>query len=242
MKIVDAKCKNCGAELTFDSGKTMLFCPYCGTKLLIIDGDEVKAEKVRADAYREVELAREETKRERNRQEHEREKEIIEKGDNVRIELERLKSERQSEREKRRHERRMQRYRIKQEREWMLTEEERNNRSSNKAALGLEIFALVCFIVLTILLLGMEYDIKQKEAIGMIGIGNQKDYVGKNYKAVVSQFESMGFENIDTIDLHDQGLFRNKADTVESVSVNGNSHFGINDRFDKKDKVVISYH
>ena len=45
MKIVDAKCKNCGAELTFDSDKTMLFCPYCGTKLLIIDGDEVKAEK-----------------------------------------------------------------------------------------------------------------------------------------------------------------------------------------------------
>lgn len=78
MKIVEAKCKHCGAELSFDSGKTMLFCPYCGTKLLIIDGDEVKAEQVRADAYREVELAREETKRERDRQEHEREKEIIE--------------------------------------------------------------------------------------------------------------------------------------------------------------------
>lgn len=116
MKIVDAKCKNCGAELSLDSEKTMLFCPYCGTKLLIIDGDEVKAEKVRADAYREVELAREETKRERDRQEHEREKEMIEKGDNVRIELERLKSERQSERERHRSERQSERERHRQER------------------------------------------------------------------------------------------------------------------------------
>ena len=76
----------------------------------------------------------------------------------------------------------------------------------------------------------------------MVCIGNNSDYIGKNYKAVVSQFESMGFESIVTIDLHDQGLFRNKADTVESVSVNGDSHFGVNDRFDKKDKVIISYH
>lgn len=87
MKIVDPKCKNCGAKLSFDSNKAMLYCPYCGTKLLIIYGDEVKAEKVKADAYRDVELVREETEREKNRQEHEREKLIIQKGDNVRIEL-----------------------------------------------------------------------------------------------------------------------------------------------------------
>lgn len=150
MKIVDTKCKNCGAELSVDSDKTMLFCPYCGTKLLMIDGDEVKAEKIRADAYREVELAREETKRERDRQEHEREKVMIEKGDNVRIELERLKSERQSEREKYRQERRMQKLRIKQEKAQNQAEEDEGKGKHWIKVIVSNLFTIVSMIVVLI--------------------------------------------------------------------------------------------
>ena len=150
MKIVDTKCKNCGAELSVDSDKTMLFCPYCGTKLLMIDGDEVKAEKIRADAYREVELAREETKRERDRQEHEREKVMIEKGDNVRIELERLKSERQSEREKYRQERIMQKLRIKQEKAQNQAEEDEGKGKHWIKVIVSNLFTIVSMIVVLI--------------------------------------------------------------------------------------------
>lgn len=150
MKIVDAKCKNCGAELSIDSGKTMLFCPYCGTKLLIIDGDEVKVEQAKADAYREVELAREETKRERNRQEHEREKEMIEKGDNVRIELERLKAERQSEREERRHERRMQKLQYKHEKEQNLPEQGNEKRRNSIRIIVSNLFTIIAMVVVLI--------------------------------------------------------------------------------------------
>ena len=150
MKIVEAKCKHCGAELSFDSGKTILFCPYCGTKLLVIDGDEVKVEQVRADAYREVELAREETKRERDRQEHEREKEIIEKGDNVRIELERLKSERQAERERRRHEQRMQKLRYKHEKEQDQEGQAKRKRRRCVEILVSNLFTILSMIVVLI--------------------------------------------------------------------------------------------
>lgn len=104
MKIVSAKCNNCGQELSFNADKAMLYCPYCGSKQLIIDGDEVKVAKAKYDAYREVELARAETEREKNRQEHEREKEKIENGENIKIERERLKSERKEAKEKRRYE------------------------------------------------------------------------------------------------------------------------------------------
>ena len=166
MKIVDAKCKNCGAELTFDSGKTMLYCPYCGTKLLIIDGDAVKVEKAKADAYRDVELAREETKREKNRQEHEREKEMIEKGDNVRIELERLKTERQTEREKHRHERRMQKLRYKHEKAQNYAGEDKNKRRWTEVIVS-NLFTTVSMIVI------------------LIGIHQSKDYFS-NAKLIIT--------------------------------------------------------
>lgn len=150
MKIVDGKCKNCGAELSLDPDKTMLFCPYCGSKLLIIDGDEVKAGKVRADAYRDVELAREETKREKDRQEHEREKEMIERGDNVRIELEKLKSERQAEREKHSHERRMQKLQYKLEKERDTAGESKRKRKCCIKIVVSNLFTIVSMIIVFI--------------------------------------------------------------------------------------------
>ena len=148
MKLVDAKCKNCGAELSLDKDKTILFCPYCASKLYIIDGDEVKAEKARADAYRDVELAREETKRERARQEHEREKEMIKRGDNVRIELEKLKSERQI--EKHSHERRMQKLRNKLERERDTENESKGRQKRCIKIVVSNLFTIISIIVVFI--------------------------------------------------------------------------------------------
>ena len=160
MKLVDAKCKNCGAELSLDKDKTILFCPYCASKLYIIDGDEVKAEKARADAYRDVELAREETKRERDRQEHEREKEMIKRGDNVRIELEKLKSERQI--EKHSHERRMQKLRNKLERE---RDTENESKGRQKRCIKIVVSNLFTIISRIVVFIG----IHQSEGFGSDG-------------------------------------------------------------------------
>ena len=234
MKIVDAKCKNCGAELTFDSDKTMLFCPYCGTKLLIIDGDEVKAEKVRADAYREVELAREETKRERDRQEHEREKQIIQKGDNVRIELERLKSERLAEKEKRRYERKKQKLEYRQKRGRLFKDE--TNRF-------FAIWIGSCFAILIIW--GIVSGIKD---FIYIGIPESSKYcIGKQYAIVEQQFKDAGFITVRSEAIEDlyDGFLHNgkgKIGSVKQISVNGEFDFKKNAEYSRFSPVVVYYH
>ena len=78
-------------------------------------------------------------------------------------------------------------------------------------------------------------------AEGKICAGSSYDYEEQNYEAVLEQFEIMGFENIQTVDLDDAGLFKNKRDTVDSVRINGQS-FGDNDYFYPTDQVVIKYH
>ncbi len=247
MKIVDAKCKNCGAELSFDSGKTMLFCPYCGTKLLIIDGDEVKAEKVRADAYRDVELAREETRRERDRQVHEREKEMIEKGDNVKIEMERIKTERKANKEKLRSvqraeknklkfEKKMQRMKIRQQRENALSQEDKNNRSALRGVLLLFVIPLISLIVALIF------------STLYVHVPESSKYcAGKEYTIVQQQFKDAGFITVRSEaieDLYDGFLHNDKGKigTVKQISVNGEFDFKKDDSYNRFSPVVVYYH
>ena len=247
MKIVDAKCKNCGEELTFDSGKTMLFCPYCGTKLLIIDGDEVKAEKVRADAYREVELAREETEREKNRQEHEREKEKIENGENVKIEVERLKAQRKAEqerikaiqregKERLKYEKRLQRLQYKQEKERNLTKEDKEHRVLLRVMLGFACALALCFIMLWV------------ESYKWIHTPeSSKNCVGKQYEVVEQQFKDAGFSTVRSEaveDLYDGFLHNDKGKigTVKQISVNGEFDFKKDDSYTRFSPVVVYYH
>ena len=117
-----------------------------------------------------------------------------------------------------------------------LEKEERENKSGNKIAVLLIGFILLMIAVLVFLLVGLP------KLQGKISAGNCESYVGKSYKVVVQEFEAQGFENITTIDLDDAGLFWNKADTVESVSVAGNSTFDSDKYFYPTDKVIISYH
>lgn len=85
-------------------------------------------------------------------------------------------------------------------------------------------------------------DAKKEEQAGKINIGSHYDYEEKNYEFVIAEFQAIGFEDIEAIDLDDAGIFKNKADTVESVSVNGNSKFTWQDYFFITDKVIITYH
>lgn len=82
---------------------------------------------------------------------------------------------------------------------------------------------------------------KVSESQGKVSAGFYRDYKGENYEIVVKQFEALGFEDIETIDLDDAGLFDRK-DTIESISIDGNSTFDSSDYFDTDAKVIISYH
>ena len=234
MKIVNAKCKNCGAELNIDPDKTMLFCPYCGTKLLIIDGDEVKTERARADAYRDVELAREETKREKNRQEHEREKEMIEKGDIVKIELERIKSERKAEREKHRLERKAQRIKYRQEKRRLFQKSEDIT----------EVMILVFFIIL--LVVGRTIG-GISEYVKVYTPESSKYFPGKQFAIVQQQFKDAGFITVRSEAVEDlyNGFLRDdtkRVGTVKQVSIGGKFDYKKNAEFSRFSPVVVYYH
>ncbi len=54
----ELKCKSCGGTLNYEEGSDVLVCPYCGAREILAESDAVKIEKIRSDAYKEVELGR----------------------------------------------------------------------------------------------------------------------------------------------------------------------------------------
>lgn len=54
VKKIELKCENCGGSLVVDINKSILFCPFCGKRTLIIDNDDVAIEKIRASAEKEI--------------------------------------------------------------------------------------------------------------------------------------------------------------------------------------------
>lgn len=87
-----------------------------------------------------------------------------------------------------------------------------------------------------------EKDTQKAVETGMISAGGAYDYIDKKYTVVEQQFEALGFTNIESMDLDDAGLFKNKKDTVESVMIDGDSAFGPSDYFPPGAKVIIRYH
>ena len=69
--IVKLVCEDCGGTMNIDADKQILMCPFCGSKKIILEGDEVKISKIQADAdvekqriNRDIEVAKiDETKR-----------------------------------------------------------------------------------------------------------------------------------------------------------------------------------
>lgn len=58
------RCKVCGGVMNADDENRVLSCPYCGSKELMIDSDEVKIEEIRNRTYKEVELGKQQTYKE----------------------------------------------------------------------------------------------------------------------------------------------------------------------------------
>ena len=56
MKKISLKCEGCGGTLVVDENKTILACPFCGHKSLIIENDEVIIERIKTTAQKEIEL------------------------------------------------------------------------------------------------------------------------------------------------------------------------------------------
>lgn len=47
---VKLTCSDCGGTMDIDADKKVLLCPFCGSKKIILESDEVKIAKIQADA------------------------------------------------------------------------------------------------------------------------------------------------------------------------------------------------
>ena len=57
-------CKRCGGTMDVTDERQVLYCPYCGSKELLIESDKVKIEKYRADVQLEAVRDRNRTEKE----------------------------------------------------------------------------------------------------------------------------------------------------------------------------------
>ena len=55
-KTITMVCSKCNGTMTADEQNKTVFCPYCGSKELILESDAVKVEKIRTEAQKEVEF------------------------------------------------------------------------------------------------------------------------------------------------------------------------------------------
>lgn len=66
---------------------------------------------------------------------------------------------------------------------------------------------------------------------------------GENYQKVVSEFEEIGFTNIETRVLDDLITgWLTKDGEIEQVEINGATEFSANDSFEKDSEIVVTYH
>lgn len=58
VRMIRLKCQDCNGTLEIDEKREIAICPYCGSKNLIPESDNVKIERMRTNAYKDVELGK----------------------------------------------------------------------------------------------------------------------------------------------------------------------------------------
>lgn len=130
------------------------------------------------------------------------------------------------------------------EREKRIQEENKTQSRKDTVAIGVW-FALIALSIIALMICLKSDEIAEKKMIedGMIKVGmSSESFEGEKYRAIVEVLETQGFTNISTIDLDDAGLFKNKADTIDSVTINGNNHFDSSDYYYPDANIIITYH
>lgn len=63
METISLKCKECGGIIDADPSKNVLICPYCGSKSMIPESDQVRIARIKANERIEREKERQKSKR-----------------------------------------------------------------------------------------------------------------------------------------------------------------------------------
>lgn len=224
MRFVEAKCKNCHADLEVDLDNLMATCPYCKSKLVL---------EFDVDRYLEN---KEETIREQNRLRES----TIQKEQEYKY-LERTKKE----------EAKRRKLEAKQRKEELKYAERKDRREKTdldfanylKFMIVILLFIACMGLVFHFIDLSEEKTHQEKEDI-KIPISSEEIKDGKyNYKEVQEMFESAGFTNVVLEKDEDIkiGLLK-KEDLVEKVTVDGKKSFEKDSWVEKDTRVVITYH
>ena len=52
------KCSQCNGDMTFDSNRKVFICKYCGNVESVDESDDVQIQRIKSQAYKDVEMAR----------------------------------------------------------------------------------------------------------------------------------------------------------------------------------------
>lgn len=61
MAQVSLKCSQCNGDMTFDSNRKVFICKYCGNVESVDESDNVQIQRIKSQAYKDVEMARQQT-------------------------------------------------------------------------------------------------------------------------------------------------------------------------------------
>ena len=61
VKSKQLRCQNCDGIMNVEEDKTVLLCPYCGSKELLIENDSVKIAKIKSQAQKDIEIEKQQT-------------------------------------------------------------------------------------------------------------------------------------------------------------------------------------
>ena len=65
MAQVSLKCSQCNGDMTFDSNRKVFICKYCGNVESVDESDDVQIQRIKSQAYKDVEMARQQTELQR---------------------------------------------------------------------------------------------------------------------------------------------------------------------------------
>ena len=103
-------------------------------------------------------------------------------------------------------------------------------------------FIVVMFVIILVVVINSKISNSTKISQGYIYVDNPDKFVGNHYQKVVKQLEAMGFENVETDDLNDAGIYSNNPDEVDNVTFNGIEAGESGGYHHKSDAVVVHYH
>ena len=227
--LISVKCPACGASLSIEEGRQQVFCSYCGSKVLVNNDHEY--------VYRHIDEA------------------AIKKAEaDKAIRLKELEIKEKEREQKRKDKARRRLIRIILVAVWIVSAAVLlllGSDSDTCLVVGMTLVAAGVLVVLLklayILHRGREREAAERRAAGLIKLDvdmREESLKSKTYAVLAGELRSLGFNNIQCVNLHDLLFGRAKEGKVERITIGGKEAgiFTSNKWFKPNVMIAIYYH